>query len=59
MSSFSPEVVSVAAVALRAFDRGHQPTIVPGIANRLLASGYRIMPRSVMAHMAERNVRAG
>jgi hypothetical protein len=49
----------VAAVALRYFDSSHQPTLVPGAANRLLASGYRLMPRGVMAHMAERTVRSG
>ncbi len=47
----------VAAAALRYFDTGRGPTVIPGTANRLLASGYRVMPRAVMARMAERNVR--
>ncbi len=49
----------VAALALRHFDSSRQPTLIPGAANRLLASGYRIMPRGAMAHMAERTVRTG
>ena len=52
----SPE--HVAEVALHSFDTGRGPTVIPGIANRLLASGYRVMPRAAMARMAERNVRS-
>jgi hypothetical protein len=48
----------VVKVAIRYFDSSRQPTLVPGAANRLLASGYRVMPRGAMAHMAERTVRA-
>jgi short-subunit dehydrogenase len=38
----------VAAVGLRAFDSGRGPSVVSGVANRMLASGYRIMPRAAM-----------
>jgi short-subunit dehydrogenase len=48
----------VAEVALRKFDTSRGPSVIPGVANRLLATGYRVMPRAVMARMAERNVRA-
>ncbi len=48
----------VAEVALRSFDGSRHASVVPGVANRLLANGYRIMPRAVMVRMAERNVRA-
>jgi short-subunit dehydrogenase len=48
----------VAEDALRYFDTRRGPTFIPGTANRLRASGYRVMPRAVMARMAERNVRA-
>ncbi len=48
----------VAGVSLHHFERSHRPTFIPGAANRLLASGYRIMPRAMMAHLAERTVRA-
>jgi uncharacterized protein len=48
----------VAAVALRAFESGRGPSVIPGTSNRLLSSGYRFLPRSVMARMAQRNVRA-
>ena len=48
----------VADVALRSFDRTRHATVVPGVTNRLLASGYRFMPREAMLHIAEANVRA-
>ncbi len=48
----------VAAVALRAFESGRGPSVISGTSNRLLSSGYRFFPRSVMARMAQRNVRA-
>lgn len=48
----------VAAVALRAFELRRGPSVISGLGNRMLSSGYRFFPRSVMAAMAERNVRA-
>ena len=36
----------VAAVALRAFESGHGPSVISGTGNRLLSSGYRFFPRS-------------
>jgi short-subunit dehydrogenase len=48
----------VAAAALRALESGRGPSVIPGAHNRLLSSGYRFFPRSVMARMAQRNVRA-
>jgi uncharacterized protein len=48
----------VAAAALRAFESGRGPSVTSGTSNRLLSSGYRFFPRSVMARMAQRNVRA-
>ena len=47
----------VAAAALQAYESGRAPSIVPGRSNRMLATGYRFFPRSVMVRMAERNVR--
>jgi short-subunit dehydrogenase len=52
----SPE--QVASVALRAFDTGRGPTVISGNGNRLLAGGYRFMPRALMARMAARNVQS-
>jgi short-subunit dehydrogenase len=52
----SPE--QVVEFALNKFDHTGRPTIVPGTANRILASGYRIMPRAVMPHVALRRIRA-
>jgi hypothetical protein len=43
-----------AAVGLRAFDSGRGPSVVSGVANRMLASGYRIMPRAAMVRLARR-----
>lgn len=48
----------VAAFALHAFATGQGPSVIPGAGNRVLSSGYRFLPRSVMARMAQRNVRA-
>lgn len=42
----------VAAVALRAFYTGRKPSVISGTANRLSATGYRVLPRTVMARMA-------
>jgi short-subunit dehydrogenase len=47
----------VAAVGLRAFGSGRGPSVVSGLANRMLASGYRIMPRAAMVRLARTNVR--
>jgi short-subunit dehydrogenase len=48
----------VADFALRRFERGRRPSVIPGAGNRLRASGYRLLPRPLMARMAERTVRA-
>jgi len=46
----SPE--QVVALALRTFQAGRGPTVIPGIANRLSSTGYRVVPRGLMARMA-------
>jgi hypothetical protein len=53
----SPE--HVAAFALRKFDTGRVPTVIPGAANHLIASGYRVTPRALMPFVAEHYARAG
>jgi short-subunit dehydrogenase len=53
----SPE--HVAAFALRKFDTGRGPTVIPGAANHLIASGYRVTPRALMPLVAEYYARAG
>jgi short-subunit dehydrogenase len=47
----------VVAVALRAFESGRSPSVIPGVRNRILANGYRISPRAVLLRMAQRIVR--
>jgi phthiodiolone/phenolphthiodiolone dimycocerosates ketoreductase len=47
----------VAAVGLRAFDSGRGPSAVSGVANRMLATGPRIMPRAAMVRLARVVVR--
>lgn len=47
----------VAAVALHAFYTGHRPSVISGTANRLSATGYRVVPRALMARMAGARVR--
>jgi short-subunit dehydrogenase len=47
----------VAAAGLRALEHRRGPTVTFGLGNRLLASGYRVMPRALMLRMARRNVR--
>jgi NAD(P)-dependent dehydrogenase (short-subunit alcohol dehydrogenase family) len=47
----------VAALGLRAFDSGRRPSVVSGVANRMLASGYRIMPRAAMVRLARKRER--
>jgi hypothetical protein len=42
---------------LRAFDSGRGPSVVSGVANRMLASGHRIMPRAATVRLARKNVR--
>jgi short-subunit dehydrogenase len=42
----------VATVAVHAFYTGHSPSVISGAANRLSATGYRILPRAVMARVA-------
>lgn len=53
----SPE--QVAAFALRKFDTSRGPTVIPGAANHLIASGYRVAPRALMPFVAEHYARAG
>jgi short-subunit dehydrogenase len=48
---------AVVDTALRALE-GHGPTVVSGRANQLSALGYRFMPRSVLARISGRLVRA-
>lgn len=48
---------SVVAAVLQAYESGRAPSFIPGITNRMLASGYRFVPRRVMVRIAERNVR--
>ena len=47
----------VVATALRAYESGRDPSFIPGIANRMLASGYRFLPRRAMVRFAGRSVR--
>jgi uncharacterized protein len=47
----------VVAAALAAVDGSSSPTVVPGGMNKLPATGYRLMPRSLMPRLAERTVR--
>jgi short-subunit dehydrogenase len=53
----SPE--HVAEFALRKFDTGRSPSVIPGATNHLIASGYRVTPRALMPFIAERYLRAG
>ena len=48
----------VAEFALRAFFNGRGPTVVPGLANKLGATGYRFVPRAALARFAGARVRA-
>ena len=48
----------VAEFGLRAFFNGNAPTVIPGMANNLAATGYRFLPRAVMARFAGSRVRA-
>ena len=48
----------VAEFGLRAFFNGNTPTVIPGMANNLAATGYRFLPRAVMARFAGSRVRA-
>lgn len=48
----------VAEFGLRAFFDGRAPTVIPGAANKLAATGYRFLPRAVMARFAGARVRA-
>jgi uncharacterized protein len=47
-------VDEVVDAALAALERGHGPTVVPGLRNRVLAQGYRFTPRAVMARVSAR-----
>ncbi len=46
----------VAAVALSALQAGRGPTVISGTANQLSATGYRLLPRAVMARLAGRRM---
>ncbi len=48
----------VAEFGLRAFFNGNAPTVIPGMANNFAATGYRFLPRAVMARFAGSRVRA-
>ncbi len=47
----------VAEVGLHAFESRRGPTVICGLSNRMLSSGYRVMPRALMVRVARRNVR--
>ena len=47
----------VAEFALRRFERGRAPSVIPGLGNRLKASGHRFLPRPLMARISGRIVR--
>ncbi|MFM8598327.1 MAG: SDR family NAD(P)-dependent oxidoreductase [Mycobacterium sp.] len=48
----------VAEFGLRAFFNGRGPTVIPGVANKLGATGYRFVPRAALARFAGARVRA-
>ncbi len=48
----------VAEFGLRAFFNGRAPSVIPGVANNLAATGYRFLPRATMARFAGARVRA-
>ena len=48
----------VVRIALRTFQHGRGPTVVTGAKNRLGATGYRFVPRAVMARVSARTVRS-
>lgn len=48
----------VAEFGLRAFFDRRRPTVVPGVANKLGATGYRFVPRAALARFAGARVRA-
>ena len=48
----------VAEFGLRAFFNGRGPTVVPGLANKLGATGYRFVPRAMLARFAGARVRS-
>ena len=48
----------VAEFGLRAFFNGRGPTVVPGLTNKLGATGYRFVPRAALARFAGARVRA-
>jgi short-subunit dehydrogenase len=49
----------VAGFALQKFTTRRNPTVIPGAANHILASGYRITPRPLMTRVSELYLRAG
>jgi short-subunit dehydrogenase len=48
----------VAEFGLRAFFDGSAPSVVPGVKNKLAATGYRFLPRAAMARFAGARVQA-
>jgi short-subunit dehydrogenase len=48
----------VAGFGLRAFFNGRAPSAIPGVANKLGSTGYRVLPRAAMARFAGARVRA-
>jgi short-subunit dehydrogenase len=57
MTSGRQTAEQVAATGVKAFFDGRGPTVVSGTVNRLMASGSRLAPRSVVARVAELRVR--
>ena len=48
----------VAEFGLRAFFNGRAPSVIPGVANKLGATGYRFVPRAMLARVAGARVRS-
>ena len=48
----------VAEFGLRAFFNGRAPSVIPGVANKLGATGYRFVPRAMLARFAGARVRS-
>ena len=56
LTSGRQSATQVAAVALRAL-QGTSPTVVSGLSNRLGATGYRFLPRSLMIRLSGNQVK--
>ena len=48
----------VAEFGLRAFFNGRAPSVIPGVANKLGTTGYRFVPRAMLARFAGARVRS-